>query len=175
MGSPTVVVNGATANKFMSNEFILVGLGQRPCLVFSNRCWKVCLSPPVDVHGIKFPRAKKARDEIQKALVGEIRRKKEAMESGGQEGDGMLFSKLVPAYIRGEITEEEVLRTAYITHYDKKGFPDPMSFNPNQFADLVQSYAFIPFGGGPRLCEVHLQNTLSEIYFMRTFISLSNL
>ncbi|MFS8009245.1 putative cytochrome P450 superfamily [Helianthus anomalus] len=109
MGSPTVVVNGATANKFMSNEFILVGLGRRPCLVFSNRCWKVCLSLPVDVHGTKFSRAKKARAEIEKALVGEIRRKKEAMESGGQEGDGMLFSKLAPAYIRGVITEEGVV------------------------------------------------------------------
>ncbi|KAM0025737.1 putative cytochrome P450 superfamily [Helianthus debilis subsp. tardiflorus] len=53
-----------------------------------------------------------------------------------------------------------VLRTAYITHYDNKGFLYPMSFNPNQFADPVQAYAFIPFGG-TGLCAVHLQNTLS--------------
>ncbi|MFS7972515.1 putative cytochrome P450 superfamily [Helianthus anomalus] len=34
----------------------------------------------------------------------------------------------------------KVLRTVYITHYDKRDFPDPMSFNPNQFADPVQAF-----------------------------------
>ncbi|KAI3714024.1 hypothetical protein L1987_72614 [Smallanthus sonchifolius] len=342
MGSPTVVVNGATANKFfMSNEFKLVvsswptssvelmgknsimekqgdshrclrgivtstltvsgltamvprmctsihnhlhnnwqgreeislyrstkmltftivleclfGIGIDPETMFGvfERVLEGVLSPPVDFPGTKFSSAKKARSEIEKVLVGEVRRKREAMEGGRDEEDGMLLSKLVAALIRGEITEEEVvdnvvllvfaahdttsyaitmtfkmlanhpdsyslllkehediamskragetltfedvkkmeytwqvaretmrlcppifgsfrkaitdidfqgftiprgwkvLWTTYGTHYDEKYFPDPMSFNPSRFADPVQSYAFIPFGGGPRLC-----------------------
>ncbi|KAI3812278.1 hypothetical protein L1987_16985 [Smallanthus sonchifolius] len=342
MGSPTVVVNGATANKFfMSNEFKLVvsswptssvelmgknsimekqgdshrclrgivtstltvsgltamvprmctsihnhlqknwqgreeislyrstkmltftivleclfGIGIEPETMFSvfERVLEGVLSPPVDFPGTKFSRAKKARSEIEKVLVSEVRRKREAMEGGRDEEDGMLLSKLVAALIRGEITEEEVvdnvvllvfaahdttsyaitmtfkmlanhpdsyslllkehddiamnkragealtfedvkkmeytwqvaretmrlcppifgsfrkaitdidfegftiprgwkvLWTTYGTHYDEKYFPDPMSFNPSRFADPIQSYAFIPFGGGPRLC-----------------------
>ncbi|KAI3698694.1 hypothetical protein L2E82_42430 [Cichorium intybus] len=342
MGSPTVVVNGATANKFfMSNEFKLVisswptssvelmgknsimekqgeshrclrgiitstlgiaglqamvprmcssiqkhldknwkhskeiklyrstkmltftivleclfGIGIEPETMFSvfERVLEGVLSPPVNFPGSKFSRAKKARTEIQTILVAEVRRKREAMEGGRDEEDGMLFSKLVAALIRGEISEEEVvdnvvllvfaahdttsyaitmtfkmlanhpdcyslllkehediarnkkpgeyltlddvkkmeytwqvaretmrlcppifgsfrkattdiefkgftiprgwkvLWTTYGTHYDEKYFPDPMSFNPSRFSDPVQAYAFIPFGGGPRLC-----------------------
>ncbi|CAI9275415.1 unnamed protein product [Lactuca saligna] len=342
MGSPTVVVNGATANKFfMSNEFKLVvsswptssvelmgknsimekqgdshrclrgiitstlsitglqamvprmcssiqkhlqknwqhseeislyrstkmltftivleclfGIGIEPETLFGvfERVLEGVLSPPVNFPGSKFSRAKKARTEIEKVLITEVRRKREEMEGGRDEEDDMLFSKLVAALIRGEITEEEVvdnvvllvfaahdttsyaitmtfkmlathpdcyslllkehediarnkkpgesltledvkkmeytwqvaretmrlcppifgsfrkattdiefegftiprgwkvLWTTYGTHYDERCFPDPMSFNPSRFADPVQAYAFIPFGGGPRLC-----------------------
>ncbi|KAJ0666804.1 putative taxadiene 5-alpha-hydroxylase [Helianthus annuus] len=234
----------------------LFGIGIVPEILFGvfERVLEGVLSPPVNVPGTKFARAKKARAEIEKVLVDEIRRKREAMEGGGEEEDGKLFSKLVAASIRGEITEEEVvdnvvllvfaahdttsyaitmtfkmlanhpdcyslllkeheeiasnkragealtfedvkkmeytwqvaretmrlcppifgsfrktitdinfegvtipkgwkvLWTTYGTHYDEKYFPDPMRFNPSRFADPVQAYAFIPFGGGPRLC-----------------------
>ncbi|KAL9997171.1 putative taxadiene 5-alpha-hydroxylase [Helianthus debilis subsp. tardiflorus] len=234
----------------------LFGIGIVPETLFGvfERVLEGVLSPPVNFPGTKFARAKKARAEIEKVLVGEIRRKREAMEGGGEEEDGKLFSKLVAASIRGEITEEEVvdnvvllvfaahdttsyaitmtfkmlanhpdcyslllkeheeiasnkragealtfedvkkmeytwqvaretmrlcppifgsfrkamtdinfegvtipkgwkvLWTTYGTHYDEKYFPDPMSFNPSRFEDPVQAYAFIPFGGGPRLC-----------------------
>ncbi|KAI3812279.1 hypothetical protein L1987_16986 [Smallanthus sonchifolius] len=342
MGSPTVVVNGATANKFfMSNEFKLVvsswptssvELMGKNCIMEkqgdSHRCLRgviasilgptglqtmvprMCrsvqkhlvenwenrgeislhrstktltftivleclfgisvdldtmfgvfenvlegvLAAPVNLPGTKFSSAKKARAKIQNVLVDEVRRKKEAMEGGREEEDGMLLSSLVAALIRGEITEDEVvdnivllvfaahdttsyaitmmfkmlanhpdcytlllkehediavtkrpgedltledvkkieytwqvaretmrlcppifgsfrkaiaeiefegftipkgwkvLWTTYGTHYDEEYFPDPMSFNPSRFADPVQAYAFIPFGGGPRLC-----------------------
>ncbi|KAI7741766.1 hypothetical protein M8C21_000610 [Ambrosia artemisiifolia] len=180
----------------------LFGIGIEPESLFGvfERVLEGVLSPPVNVPGTKFARAKKARGEIEKVLVGEIRRKRAAMEGGGEGEDGMLLSKLVAALIRGEITEEEVvdnvvllvfaahdttsyaitmtfkmlanhpdcyslllkgftipkdwkvLWTTYGTHYDEKYFPDPMSFNPSRFTDPVQAYAFIPFGGGPRLC-----------------------
>ncbi|KAI3714023.1 hypothetical protein L1987_72613 [Smallanthus sonchifolius] len=342
MGSPTVVVNGAAANKFfMSNEFKLVvsswptssvELMGKNCIMEkqgeSHRCLRgviasilgptglqtmvprMCrsvqkhlvenwenrgeitlhrstktltftvvleclfgiaidsdtmfgvfenvlegvLAAPVNLPGTKFSSAKKARAKIQRVLVDEVRRKKEAMEGGRDEEDGMLLSSLVAALIRGEITEDEVidnivllvfaahdttsyaitmmfkmlanhpdcytlllkehedivvtkrpsedltledvktmeytwqvaretmrlcppifgsfrkaiaeiefegftipkgwkvLWTTYGTHYDEEYFPDPMSFNPSRFADPVQAYAFIPFGGGPRLC-----------------------
>ncbi|KAD3641979.1 hypothetical protein E3N88_31203 [Mikania micrantha] len=234
----------------------LFGIGIEPETLFGvfERVLEGVLSPPVNIPGTKFGRAKKARSEIEKKLVGEIRRKREAMEGGRDEEDGLLLSKLVAALIRGEITEDEVvdnvvllvfaahdttsyaitmtfkmlanhpdsyslllkehediaknkrpgealtfedvkkmeytwqvaretmrlnppifgsfrkattdiefegftiprgwkvLWTTYGTHYDETYFPDPMSFNPSRFADPIQSYAFIPFGGGPRLC-----------------------
>ncbi|KAL9997164.1 putative protopanaxadiol 6-hydroxylase [Helianthus debilis subsp. tardiflorus] len=202
----------------------LFGIGVVPETLFGvfERVLEGVLSPPVNFPGTKFARAKKASAEIEKVVVGEIRRKGEDMEGGGEEEDGKLFSKLVAASIRGEITEEEVvdnvvllvfaahdttlyaitmtfkmlanhpdcyslllkdnaamssrmlilqkattdinfegvtipkgwkvLWTTYGTHYDEKYFPDPMSFNPSRFEDPVQAYAFIPFGGGPRLC-----------------------
>ncbi|GKA17315.1 taxadiene 5-alpha hydroxylase [Tanacetum coccineum] len=234
----------------------LFGIGIEPEKMFGvfERVLEGVLSPPINFPGTKFSRAKKARAEIEKVLIGEVRRKRKDMENRRDEEDGMLFSKLVAALIRGEITEEEVvdnvvllvfaahdttsyaitmtfkmlanhpdcyslllkeheeiagtkrsgealtfddvkkmeytwqvaretmrlcppifgsfrkattdiqfegitipkdwkvLWTTYGTHYDEKHFPDPMSFNPSRFADPVQAYSFIPFGGGPRLC-----------------------
>ncbi|XP_076937801.1 taxadiene 5-alpha hydroxylase-like [Bidens hawaiensis] len=239
------------------------------------------MSPPVNFPGTKFSRAKKARAEIEKVLVGEITRKREAMEISGkeeEEEDGMLFSKLVAALIRGEVTEEEVvdnvvllvfaahdttsyavtmtfkmlanhpdcyslllkehediatnkrpgealtfedvkkmeytwqvaretmrlcppifgsfrkattdiefegftipkdwkvLWTTYGTHYDERYFSDPMSFNPSRFADPVHAYAFIPFGGGPRLCagyQLAKLNILVLVHYVVTRYSWS--
>nr|XP_043608872.1 taxadiene 5-alpha hydroxylase-like [Erigeron canadensis] len=234
----------------------LFGIGIEPETLFGvfERVLEGVLSPPVNFPGTKFSRAKKARAEIEKILVAEVRSKREAMECGTDEEDNMLFSKLVAALIKGEITEDEVvdnvvllvfaahdttsyaitmtfkmlanhpdcyslllkehegiasnkrpgealtfedvkkmeytwqvaretmrlnppifgsfrkatndiefegitiprgwkvLWTTYGTHYDENYFPDPMSFNPSRFADPVQSYSYIPFGGGPRLC-----------------------
>lgn len=67
------------------------------------------LAAPINLPGTIFSRAKKARAEIQKVLVDEVRRKREAMEGGRDEEDGMLLSNLVAALIRGEITEKEVV------------------------------------------------------------------
>ncbi|KAI7741767.1 hypothetical protein M8C21_000611, partial [Ambrosia artemisiifolia] len=69
------------------------------------------LAAPVNLPGTKFWSAKKARARIQKVLVDEVRKKKEAMEGGGcrDEDDAMLLSNLVAALIRGEITEDEVV------------------------------------------------------------------
>ncbi|KVH95859.1 cytochrome P450 [Cynara cardunculus var. scolymus] len=89
----------------------LFGIGIEPETMFGvfERILEGVLSPPVNFPGTKFSRAKKARAEIEKVLVGEVRRKREAMEGGRDEEDGMLLSKLVGALIKGEITEEEVV------------------------------------------------------------------
>ncbi|XP_051114851.1 taxadiene 5-alpha hydroxylase [Andrographis paniculata] len=46
----------------------------------------------------------------------------------------------------------KILWTAYGTHYDQMYFEDPLSFNPRRFEVPIQPYAYVPFGGGPRLC-----------------------
>ncbi|KAI3714025.1 hypothetical protein L1987_72615 [Smallanthus sonchifolius] len=80
----------------------LFGIGIDPETMFGvfERVLEGVLSPPVDFPGTKFSRAKKARSEIEKVLVGEVRRKRDAMEGGRDEEDGMLLSKLVAALIR---------------------------------------------------------------------------
>jgi cytochrome P450 len=44
----------------------------------------------------------------------------------------------------------------YIVHRDDRLFPNPEVFDPERFApgriDEIAPYAFIPFGGGPRIC-----------------------
>ncbi|MBM4070404.1 MAG: cytochrome P450 [Planctomycetes bacterium] len=44
----------------------------------------------------------------------------------------------------------------YVVHRDPKYFKDPEAFDPERFApgrvDEIPSYAYIPFGGGPRIC-----------------------
>src|SRR5438093_3785680 len=43
----------------------------------------------------------------------------------------------------------------YIVHRDKRLFPNPEVFDPERFApgrsDTIPPYAYIPFGGGPRI------------------------
>ncbi|KAK6917966.1 Cytochrome P450 [Dillenia turbinata] len=46
----------------------------------------------------------------------------------------------------------KVLWTTYATHYNPEYFQDPLTFDPSRFEDGVQPYAFLPFGGGPRVC-----------------------
>ncbi|KAI3693405.1 hypothetical protein L6452_33240 [Arctium lappa] len=62
----------------------LFGIGIEPETMFGvfERVLEGVLSPPVNFPGTKFSRAKKARVEIEKVLVGEVRRKREAMEGG---------------------------------------------------------------------------------------------
>ena len=45
----------------------------------------------------------------------------------------------------------------YLLHRDPANWPDPERFDPDRFApggakDQLHSYAYLPFGGGPRLC-----------------------
>ncbi|GKA17314.1 taxadiene 5-alpha hydroxylase [Tanacetum coccineum] len=88
----------------------LFGIGIEPDKMFGvfERVLEGVLSPLINFPGIKFSRTKKARSEIEKVLISEVRKKRGAMENGRDE-DSMLFSKLVAALIRGEITEDEVV------------------------------------------------------------------
>ncbi|XP_024994741.1 taxadiene 5-alpha hydroxylase-like [Cynara cardunculus var. scolymus] len=256
----------------------LFGIGIEPETMFGvfENVLEGVLAAPVNFPGTKFSRAKKARAEIEKVLVNEIQKKREAMEGGRDEEDGMLLSALVGALIRGEITEQEVvdnvvllvfaahdttsyaitmtfkmlanhpdcysllleehediarnrkpgevltfddvkkmeytwqvaretmrlcppifgsfrkatsdidfegftipkgwkvLWTTYGTHYDEECFPDPMSFNPSRFADPVQAYSFIPFGGGPRLCAGYQLAKLIILVFVHYVVTQYN-
>ncbi len=45
----------------------------------------------------------------------------------------------------------------YLLHRDPANWPDPSQFDPDRFApggakEQLHSYAYLPFGGGPRLC-----------------------
>ena len=47
-----------------------------------------------------------------------------------------------------------VYASAYITQRDARFFPQPDDFIPERFADSATeaTYAYFPFGGGPRIC-----------------------
>ncbi|GKB28699.1 taxadiene 5-alpha hydroxylase-like protein [Tanacetum coccineum] len=89
----------------------LFGIGIEPEKMFGvfERVLEGVLSLPINFPGTKFSRAKKARAEIEKVLIAEVRPKREELEGVTDEEDNMLFSKLVAALIRGEITEDEVV------------------------------------------------------------------
>ncbi|HEY2892708.1 MAG TPA: cytochrome P450 [Pirellulales bacterium] len=44
----------------------------------------------------------------------------------------------------------------YVTHHDARFFENPLVFDPDRFApgrvEAIPQYAYIPFGGGPRVC-----------------------
>jgi cytochrome P450 len=46
--------------------------------------------------------------------------------------------------------------TLYFTHHDPQNFPDPERFDPERFSaeneKNIPDYAYLPFGGGPRVC-----------------------
>jgi cytochrome P450 len=44
---------------------------------------------------------------------------------------------------------------SYMTHRNSEYFPDPELFNPERFSSDTRPYAYIPFGGGRRLCVAY--------------------
>ncbi|VVB03165.1 unnamed protein product [Arabis nemorensis] len=64
---------------------------------------------PVEFPCSRFARAKKARLEIETLLVGKVREKRKEMEEEVERPNTTLFSTLVEALIKGDITEEEVV------------------------------------------------------------------
>lgn len=96
-------------------------------------------APPVKFPGSSFARAKKARQEIEKMLVGVVRdKKKEIMERGkhgyersnGGKG-GMLLSRMVVGLIQGELSEAEVIDNVVLlvfAAHDTTSFAIAMTF-----------------------------------------------
>lgn len=60
----------------------------------------------------------------------------------------------------------QILWTAYGTHFNEDYFPEPTEFNPSRFDAPIQPYAFLPFGGGPRLCAGHQLAKLNILTFV---------
>lgn len=52
--------------------------------------------------------------------------------------------------------DQRLMFSIYLTHRDERQWPDPQSFNPDRFArgerGAPDSFAYLPFGGGPRNC-----------------------
>ncbi|GFP78748.1 taxadiene 5-alpha hydroxylase [Phtheirospermum japonicum] len=65
----------------------------------------------------------------------------------------------------------KILWTAYGTHYDPEYFEDPLSFNPGRFEDSIQPYAYVPFGGGPRLCAGYQLAKLNILIFVHYVVT----
>ncbi|KAL7103946.1 hypothetical protein ACP275_08G212900 [Erythranthe tilingii] len=65
----------------------------------------------------------------------------------------------------------KVMWTAYGTHYDPMYFKDPMNFNPSRFEDPIQPYAYVPFGGGPRLCAGYQLAKLNILVFVHYVVT----
>jgi cytochrome P450 len=49
-----------------------------------------------------------------------------------------------------------ILVLPYVMHRDERWYPDPLRFDPERFSaaneDKFPKYAYLPFGGGPRVC-----------------------
>ncbi|XP_073158986.1 taxadiene 5-alpha hydroxylase [Henckelia pumila] len=65
----------------------------------------------------------------------------------------------------------KVLWTTYGTHHNAKYFKDPLSFNPSRFEEPIQPYAFVPFGGGPRLCAGYQLAKLNILIFVHYVVT----
>ncbi|KAL3632268.1 hypothetical protein CASFOL_025252 [Castilleja foliolosa] len=65
----------------------------------------------------------------------------------------------------------KILWTAYGTHYDPEYFEDPLSFNPSRFEEPMQAYAYVPFGGGPRLCAGYQLARLNILIFVHYVVT----
>ncbi|MEO0564352.1 MAG: cytochrome P450, partial [Chloroflexota bacterium] len=83
-----------------------------------------------------------------------------------------LFTRRVLEPITlGEVTIPKgalIYISPYAVHRDERWWPDPQTFDPERFApgwkDRVPSYAFMPFGGGPRVCVAsHMAEMEAEV------------
>ncbi|KAK7276775.1 hypothetical protein RIF29_17921 [Crotalaria pallida] len=65
----------------------------------------------------------------------------------------------------------KVLWTAYGTHYNEEYFKEPLSFNPSRFEEAIPPYAFVPFGGGPRVCAGYQLAKLNILIFVHYVVT----
>lgn len=65
----------------------------------------------------------------------------------------------------------QVLWTTYGTHYNANYFKDPLSFNPSRFEEGIPQYAFVPFGGGPRVCAGYQLAKLNILIFVHCVVT----
>ncbi|XP_055823721.1 taxadiene 5-alpha hydroxylase [Solanum dulcamara] len=68
----------------------------------------------------------------------------------------------------------KVLWTTYSTHNSPEYFKEPQNFDPSRFEEPVQPYAFIPFGGGPRLCAGYQLAKLNILIFVHYVVTKYN-
>ncbi|KAH0651257.1 hypothetical protein KY285_031377 [Solanum tuberosum] len=68
----------------------------------------------------------------------------------------------------------KVLWTTYGTHNSPEYFKEPQNFDPSRFEEPVQPYAFIPFGGGPRLCAGYQLAKLNILIFVHYVVTKYN-
>ena len=71
---------------------------------------------------------------------------------------------VIPRYILEDVTlgsyrlkaHSIVLLPIYLVHHDERWWPEPYVFNPERFTPEEEAkqhkYAYMPFGGGPRVC-----------------------
>ncbi len=66
---------------------------------------------------------------------------------------------------------DTVIISPYLLHHDPESWPDPDAFDPDRFAEGRDkdrpAYAYLPFGGGPRLC-IGNQFALMELQILLT-------
>jgi cytochrome P450 len=62
----------------------------------------------------------------------------------------------------------------YIVHRDARLFPDPEAFDPERFApgrvEHIPPYAYLPFGGGPRICIGNSLATMELVLLAATVL-----
>ncbi|CAK7346691.1 unnamed protein product [Dovyalis caffra] len=68
----------------------------------------------------------------------------------------------------------KVLWTTYGTHYNEEYFKDPLTFNPSRFDEPIAPYAYLPFGGGPRLCAGNQLAKLNILIFIHYVVTRYN-
>ncbi|KAJ6335913.1 hypothetical protein OIU78_012504 [Salix suchowensis] len=68
----------------------------------------------------------------------------------------------------------KILWTTYGTHYNEEHFKDPLTFNPRRFEEPIPPYAYLPFGGGPRICAGNQLAKLNILIFIHYVVTRYN-